>query len=146
MLAFQLSKLSLQMEKVLEELKISKAALIPAKKSSNILKRASSSNHLDNHQNSSIQTERKVLSNSNKYSENLNNKNNTEISSPKNLVSVRKSQDSPHILLERITLNKKRYDYKIAKNNSADHMGYTSHELESNENSFVKDITNNFTK
>jgi hypothetical protein len=63
----------------------------------------------------------------------------SECKSPCSVSLLRKSQAIPNIFNERITLNQKRYDYKMAKNNSVDNMGYLSNGYESNDNSVIKD-------
>ncbi|CAI2362194.1 unnamed protein product [Moneuplotes crassus] len=51
--------------------------------------------------------------------------------SPKEINLVRNSHASPMIFSEKIDLNKKRYDYKMAKNSSVDNMGCLSQGYES---------------
>lgn len=63
----------------------------------------------------------------------------SELKSPRSTNFLRKSQASPNIFTERITLNQKRYDHKVAKNNSHDNMGYLSNGYESNENSIIRE-------
>jgi hypothetical protein len=57
--------------------------------------------------------------------------------------AVRKSTLSTNILSERVSLHQKRYDHKIAKNNSVDNMGYLSQDYESNEGNLKKLRTQN---
>ena len=61
------------------------------------------------------------------------------LKSPSAISLLRKSQVSPSICNEKINLNQKRYDHKIAKNNSVDNMGYLSQGYDSNETSIVRD-------
>lgn len=56
--------------------------------------------------------------------------------SPKSINIMRKSQTSSKVLGEKISLNKKRYDYKMAKNNSVDTMGCLSQGYESTDNNY----------
>ena len=62
-----------------------------------------------------------------------------DIKSPKEICLVRRSQASPKIFSEKISLNQKRYDYKMAKNNSVDNMGWLSENYESKDNSRIKE-------
>lgn len=68
-----------------------------------------------------------------------NFKRDSALKSPKPTNFLRKSQASPNIFTERITLNQKRYDHKMAKNNSHDNMGYLSNGYESNDNSIIRE-------
>lgn len=61
------------------------------------------------------------------------------LKSPSAISLLRRSQVSPNIFNEKINLNQKRYDHKIAKNNSVDNMGYLSQGYDSNETSVVRD-------
>eukprot|EP00345_Euplotes_harpa_P007172 CAMPEP_0168317922 /NCGR_PEP_ID=MMETSP0213-20121227/170_1 /TAXON_ID=151035 /ORGANISM="Euplotes harpa, Strain FSP1.4" /LENGTH=229 /DNA_ID=CAMNT_0008318887 /DNA_START=403 /DNA_END=1093 /DNA_ORIENTATION=- len=149
-LKFLVNQLNDQMHKVMDELNLCKSRIqTPTVTQTNTKQESTSSNCVNNATNTSMVTDRNQVYQSYErlepsYTSVLNvlekPENLPKPQNAKKIIANRKSQASLFVQMEKVSLTKRRYDHKMAKNNSVDNVWYSSNYADSSEQLSSKDI------